>query len=174
PEGLFSTFPAIVNVIGGYLVGKYVIDGGVNFEKFSKLLLVGVGLLVLGYLWNLGFPVNKKLWTSSFVILTVGLDIILLSVLIYSIELVDKPVNYKFFEIFGKNSLFIYLLSEYLAIGMLFIRVDGDQSLYHYVYVNGFSWLGSYYGAFIFAFVFMLLCWAAGWWMDKKKIYIKG
>ena len=173
PEGLLSTLPSIVNVIGGYLVGKYVIDGGVNFEKLSKMLLVGVGMLVLGYMWDLGFPVNKKLWTSSFVILTTGLDIILLSVLIYSIDLVQKPVNYHFFEVFGKNSLVIYLLSEYLAIGMNFIRVIGDQSLYTYIYEIGFSWIGQYYGAFFFALVFMFICWAAGWWLHKKKIYIK-
>ncbi len=173
PEGLLSTLPSVVNVIGGYLVGKYIIDGGVNFEKLSKMLLTGFGLLILAYLWDLSFPVNKKLWTSSFVILTIGLDIILLSLLIYSIDLVKKPVNYRFFEIFGKNSLFIYLLSEYLAIGMHFIRVDKDKSLYSAVYESGFSWIGPYYGAFAFALIFMLLCWSAGWWMDKKKIYIK-
>ncbi len=173
PEGILSTFPAIVNVIGGYLVGKYVIDGGVNFEKLAKMLLVGVGLLVLAYVWDLALPINKKLWTSSFVVLTIGMDMILLAILMYSIDLVKKPVNYHFFEVFGKNSLFIYLLSEYLAIGMNFIRVGDKQSLYSYVYEKGFSWIGPYYGAFFFAFVFMLLCWAAGWWLDKKKIYIK-
>ena len=173
PEGLLSTLPAICNVIGGYLVGKFVIQGGINYEKLSKMLMVGAGLLVLAYLWNLSFPVNKKLWTSSFVILTTGLDIIVLSILIYSIEFVKKPVNYYFFEVFGKNSLFIYLLSEYLAITMLFIRVDGNQSLYSYIYEKGFSWIGPYYGAFAFALVFMLLCWAIGLWLDKKRIYIK-
>jgi predicted acyltransferase len=111
--------------------------------------------------------------TTPFVILTTGLDIILLSVLIYSIDLVQKPVNYHFFEVFGKNSLVIYLLSEYLAIGMNFIRVIGDQSLYTYIYEIGFSWIGQYYGAFFFALVFMFICWAAGWWLHKKKIYIK-
>lgn len=173
PEGLLSTLTSMVNVIGGYLVGKYVIDGGMNYEKLSKMLLVGFGMLLLGYIWDLGFPVNKKLWTSSFVIITIGLDIILLSLLIYSIDLVQKPVNYHFFEVFGKNSLFIYLLSEYLAIGMNFIRVTEEQSLYSIIYGIGFGWIGPYYGAFFFALVFMLICWAAGWWLDKKKIYIK-
>ncbi|MGP1992969.1 acyltransferase family protein [Zobellia laminariae] len=130
PEGLLSTLPAICNVIAGYLVGKYIIDGGINFEKLSKMLIVGIGLLALAYLWNLTFPINKKLWTSSFTILTIGLDMILLSLLVYSIDYIKKPINYRFFEVFGKNSLFIYLLSEYLAIGLLFIRVDKDQSLY--------------------------------------------
>jgi predicted acyltransferase len=173
PEGLLSTLPSIVNVIGGYLVGKYIIDGGLNFEKLSKMFIVGFGLLAIAYLWNLSFPVNKKLWTSSFVILTIGMDIVLLALLIYFIDLVKKPVNFRFFEVFGMNSLFIYLLSEYFAIGMHFIRIDKDQSLYNFVYEYGFSWIGHYYGAFAFALLFMLLCWAAGWWLYKKKIYIK-
>ena len=173
PEGLLSTLPSIVNVLGGYLVGKYIIDGGLNFEKLSKLMLVGVSLLVLAYLWDFSFPVNKKLWTSSFVILTIGFDILLLSALIYFVDLKEKPINFKFFEIFGMNSLFIYLLSEYLAIGMRFIRMSEDTSLYRFVYLIGFSWIDPYYGAFAFALVFMFLCWAAGWWLDRKKIYIK-
>ncbi|PWK22746.1 putative acyltransferase [Maribacter polysiphoniae] len=173
PEGLLSTLPAICNVIAGYLVGKYVIDGGVDFKKLAKMLMVGTGLLIVAYFWDLGFPVNKKLWTSSFVVLTVGMDIILLSVLIYWIDLVRKPVNFNFFEIFGKNPLFIYLLSEYLAIGMHFVRVDGEQSLFNYIYEKGFSWIGHYFGSLAFALVFMLLCWAVGWWLNKKKIYIK-
>lgn len=173
PEGLLSTLPSIVNVVGGYLVGVYIIKGEMSYEKLAKMMLVAVGLLVVAYVWDLNFPINKKLWTSSFVLLTVGLDILLLSFLIYTIDFAKKPINYKFFEIFGMNSLFIYLLSEYLAIGMNFIRVNGEQSLYNYIYENVFAWIGPYNSAFAFALVFMFLCWIAGWWLDRKKIYIK-
>ncbi|RAJ12811.1 acyltransferase family protein [Arenibacter echinorum] len=173
PEGLLSTLPAICNVIAGYVVGQYVIQGGITYEKLAKMLMVAAGLLAVAYFWNLSFPVNKKLWTSSFVILTIGLDIIVLSILIYAIEFVKRPINFNFFEIFGKNSLFIYLLSEYLAITLLFVRVNENQSLYNYIYEKGFSWFGPYYGSFIFALVFMMLCWLIGLWLDKKKIYIK-
>src|SRR5690606_22086960 len=173
PEGLLSTLPAICNVLAGYLVGQFVIHGGITYEKLAKMLMVAVGLLAVAYFWNYGFPFNKKLWTSSFVILTIGLDIMLLSILIYAIEFIKKPINFNFFEIFGKNSLFIYLLSEYLAITLLFVRVDGNQSLYNYIYEKGFSWLGPYYGSFAFAFVFMFICWLVGLWLDKRKIYIK-
>tara|TARA_R110002050_G_scaffold184238_2_gene317657 strand:- start:12587 stop:13639 length:1053 start_codon:yes stop_codon:yes gene_type:complete len=173
PEGLLSTLPAICNVIAGYLVGKYVVQGGISYEKLAKMLMIASGLLAVAYLWNLSFPVNKKLWTSSFVILTIGLDIIVLSVLIYAIDFIKKPINFNFFEIFGKNPLFIYLLSEYLAISLLFVRVNENQSLYNYIYEKGFSWFGPYYGSFAFAFVFMFVCWLIGLWLDKKKIYIK-
>jgi predicted acyltransferase len=94
PEGLLGTLPSIVNVIGGYLVGVYIINGGINYEKLTKMMLVAIGLLVLAYVWDLSFPINKKLWTSSFVIFTVGLDILLLSLLIYSIDFAKKPTNY--------------------------------------------------------------------------------
>ena len=82
-------------------------------------------------------------------------------------------MNFTFFEIFGKNPLFIYLLSEYLAIGMHFVRVDGEQSLFRYIYEKGFSWIGAYYGSLAFALAFMMFCWLIGLWLDKKKIYIK-
>lgn len=173
PEGILSTLPSIVNILAGYLAGIYIIQGGLNYEKLAKLLLAGCGLLFLSYVWNFGFPINKKLWTSSYVLTTVGIDLVVLSVIIYTTDFIKRPFQYRFFEIFGKNPLAIYLLSEYLAIALLFIRVDGEKSLYRSIYENAFSWLGPYWGAFAFAFVFMLLCWLVGWWMDRKKIYIR-
>lgn len=172
PEGLLSTLPAIVNVIGGYLAGIYLIKGNINFEKLAKLLLVGSMLIFLAYCWNFGFPVNKKLWSSSFVILTIGIDLVVLSAIIYANEMLTSPIEFRFFEIFGKNPLSIYLLSEYIVIFMNFIRING-QSLYEYVYENGFSWIGPYFSALAFAVTLMMICWLVGWWMDKKGIYIR-
>jgi predicted acyltransferase len=74
PEGILSTLPAIVNVIAGYFTGIYVSRKGKTYEGLARLLLMGCGLLVLAYLWNLVLPVNKKLWTSSYVSFTVGID----------------------------------------------------------------------------------------------------
>lgn len=173
PEGFLSSFPAIINVIGGYLAGIFIIKNDKNgFEKVAYLLMTGVAIATFAYFWHYLFPVNKKLWTSSFVVLTIGLDFIILGILIFLIDLKEQPINLDFFEVFGKNPLFIYLLSQYLSIILWFVRID-DQPLYSWFYESGFEWIGPRYGSFMFAIVFMLLCWAAGWWLDKKKIYIR-
>ena len=72
PEGWLSTLPAIGNVVGGFVVGKWVQRKGNSYEGITKLLIAGFGLLVCGYFWDLLFPISKKLWTSSFVVYTIG------------------------------------------------------------------------------------------------------
>ena len=173
PEGLLSTLPAVVNVTGGYLAGKYIQQKGNSFEGLTILLLSGAALLFLAYSWDLSFPVNKKLWTSSFVLLTVGLDCILLAALIYIISFKNKTRWTYFFEVFGRNPLFIYLLSELAAILLSFFRADEKTTWYQWIYQNVFSHAGAYFGSLLFAVAFMLLCWLAGYFLDKRKIYIR-
>jgi len=174
PEGFLSTFPAIVNAIGGYLAGRYIIDNQSNtFQKIANLLLVGCALMAISHFWHYLFPINKKLWTSSYVLLTIGLSLAILAGLIWAIDVKKIGSKFTFFEVFGKNPLFLYLFSEYLLISLLFIRPDGKQSLFSMIYQNGFTWLPEYWSSLVFAVVYMLVCWAAGWWMDRKKIYIR-
>ncbi|MBV6646269.1 MAG: DUF1624 domain-containing protein [Cyclobacteriaceae bacterium] len=172
PEGLLSTLPAIVNVIGGYLAGWYLRQK-VDYEKLSKMLLLGCLLVVVALVWDVTFPINKSLWTSSFVLLTVGLDLILLSCIIYLMEFSKRRVSFRFFDPFGKNPLFIYLLSEYLAITLHFIRVSENQSLFSYIFQHGFAWMSPYLGSLTFALTFAAICWSVAKWMDSRKIYIK-
>lgn len=171
PEGWLSTLPAVGNVVAGFVAGKFIQQKGKTFEGLTKLLLSGFSLLVIAYFWNLVFPVNKKLWTSSFVVLTVGLDCVILAAVIYWIDFKNK--NGWFFQVTGKNPLIVYLLSELLATVFGMIYVHGDQNLHEWLYENIFSHAGAYFGSFLFAVVYMLLCWSVGYWMDKKKIYIR-
>jgi len=173
PEGLLSTLPAVANVIGGYVAGKFIQQSGNTYEGLTKLLLAGAGLLFLAYCWNLNFPVNKKLWTSSFVLLTVGLDCILIAALIYAINFKKQTRFNYFFEVMGRNPLFIYLLSELGATLLYFFRADSRTSLYQWLYNNIFSYAGAYWGSLLFAVSFMLLCWLVGYVLDKRKIYIR-
>lgn len=173
PEGLLSTLPAIVNVTAGYFVGKYIQQKGNSFEGLTILLLAGVALIFAAYCWNFSFPVNKKLWTSSFVLLTVGLDCVIIAAIIYIINFKQKTSWTYFFEVMGRNPLFIYLLSELGAILLWFFKADSKTTLYQWTYNHVFSHAGSYAGSFLFAFSFMLLCWLVGYVLDKRKIYIR-
>ncbi|HPZ88386.1 MAG TPA: DUF5009 domain-containing protein [Flavihumibacter sp.] len=173
PEGLLSTLPAVVNVIGGYLAGAWIRKNGSNWETLAKLLLAGCTLVFLAWCWNHYFPVNKKLWTSSFVLLTVGLDCIIIAAVLYIIDFRKLTRWTNFFTVFGKNTLFIYLLSEVLAILLYFIKNSAGEPLYKVIYHRIFEWLPRYYASLAFALSFMFVCWLVGWWLDKKKIYIR-
>lgn len=173
PEGLLSTLPAIVNVIGGYLAGDFIRKHGNTYETITKLMIAGAALILLALTWDMVFPINKKLWTSPFVLLTVGIDLTILPVLIYFIEIEKRKRWTGFFLVFGKNPLFIYLLSELLLIG-LYIIPAGKGSLQGFLYNNVLrSFASPVNASLLFAILFMLVCWAVGYYLDKKRIYIK-
>jgi predicted acyltransferase len=172
PEGLLSTLPSIGNVVAGYLVGSYLQKSGKSYEGLAKLLMVGVLCFIISYWWNLGFPINKKLWSSSFVMRTVGLDCMILACIIYLIDFLGKTKSVYFFQVFGRNPLPIYLLSE-IGLIILFIIPVGQLSLFQWVYQNIFIYAGNYFASLLFAISWMLFCWVAGYILDKKKIYIK-
>jgi predicted acyltransferase len=173
PEGLLSTLPAIVNVIGGYLAGDFIRKYGNSYETIAKLMVAGLVLIFLALTWDMAFPINKKLWTPAFVLLTVGLDLLIISILIYVIELYHYRKWTYFFQVFGRNPLFIYLLSEILLITMYMINTR-DKNLVQWFYEDFFgSFVSPINASFLFAFFFMLVNWAVGYFLDRKYIYIK-
>jgi predicted acyltransferase len=185
PEGLLSTLPSIANITFGYAAGRWIqqkarpddprltdsvgqaVGRGKTYEGLTKLLLTGAALILIALIWNLVFPINKKLWTGSFVLLTVGIDCILLSALIYVIDFLQIKRWTYFFEVFGKNPLFIYLLSE------LGVTLLGFFKVYHLLYQKVFQPIGNYLGSFLFAISIMLACWLIGYVLDKRKIYVR-
>ncbi len=171
PEGLLSTIPSIVNVLIGFLLGIYVRDG-VDYKKLFMIMATGVALLVISYLWDFVFPVNKKIWTSSFVTLTTGLDLVILGILIYLLDIKARPFSMGFFRTFGKNPLFSYLLSEYMVILLYFIQIDG-KSLYSSIYQGVYEPIGDKIGSLLFALSIMFVVWVATKWLDKRGIIIK-
>jgi predicted acyltransferase len=173
PEGLLSTLPAIVNVMVGFAAGRFIQQKGKNYEMLAKLLLAGFVLLIAAYAWDLVFPINKKLWTSSFVLHTVGLDLLLLSLVIYIIDFAGKNKWAYFFEVFGKNPLFIYLLSEIIAILLWFFHMSDGQPMYSWAFQTFFSHFGGYMGSLLFALAVMMICWTTGYIMDKRKWYVR-
>jgi predicted acyltransferase len=173
PEGLLSTIPAIVNIIGGFIAGSFLQKSGQNYKTIAQMTMLGGLLIFIALGWDLNFPINKKLWTSSFVLLTIGIDLIILSGLVYLLDILKKVKWTYFFEVLGKNPLFIYLLSELLVITLYTLKYKGDLA-YDWIAENIFiSWLGNYVGSFAFALWIMLSCWLVGYFMDRNKIYIK-
>jgi predicted acyltransferase len=173
PEGLLSTLPAIANVVMGFAAGKFIREKGNTYETLAKLLLAGFALLVIAYFWNLEFPINKKLWSSPFVVHTVGLDLMIIAGIMYVIDFAGRTRWTYFFEVFGKNPLFIYLLSELLAILMWFFQASDGEPYYSWIYQNIFSHFGGYLGSLLFALAVMMTCWVVGYILDKKKIYVR-
>lgn len=169
PEGILGTLPATVNVIAGYLAGSYLR----RRTGLSRLVLAGLACVATALCWNEVLPINKKLWTSSYAMLTIGLDLLLLALLTWLIEVRQFMRWTPFFEAFGKNTLFIYLLSEVLVVIAITVRVDGVTA-YAWLYRHLFTgWAPPRLASLLFAVSFMLLCWLIAYAMDKRKIYIK-
>lgn len=173
PEGLLSTIPAVVNVTAGYLAGTFIKNIKNNYEKIARMMIAGAGLILIALAWDMVFPVNKKIWTSSFVLLTCGIDLFILCVLIYLIEILRREKWTYFFVVFGRNPLFIFVLSGIL-IRLLFLIPAGYGSLKDAIYKGFFTPLFSPVNAsLLFALAYMLTCWLIGLWLDRKRIYIR-
>lgn len=185
PEGIMSTLPAIVQVIFGYLVGDYIQKKGKNFEMLTGLFVAGVAFILTGFCWDMVFPINKKIWTSSYTIYTTGLAIITIATMIYLIEFKNvKGWLSRFFDVFGKNALFVFALSAFLPKGLALIRIaNGVNAKGETQYINPWNWLyqkvlinipgDPKIGSLLYALCVITLMWAICWWMDKKKIYVK-
>ena len=178
PEGLLSTIPAVVTVILGYLIGALVKEA----EKKSvpkKLLIVGSISVVLGLIWGIFFPINKPLWTSSYVLYTAGLASLFLALLVWVIDLKGYTGWTSFFVVFGVNPLFIFALSGLWAkfIGrMIHLPAADGTSL------SGSGWLysqvfqpmaGDINGSLLYAISHVVFFWLIGFILYKKKIFIK-
>ncbi|MBV9914076.1 MAG: DUF1624 domain-containing protein [Sinobacteraceae bacterium] len=173
PEGILSTLPAIVNVLAGYLAGRFIRDHGTRGGTFVGLLLAGAVCVLLALWWDTVFPINKKLWTSPFVLCTVGIDLVVLALLVNIVPRVRDPSWTYFFEVFGRNTLVVYLLSE-VGDKLLHMAHFGQQSLFEVLYAVGFApWAGAKLGALLYAVAYMLCCWTVAWALDRKGVYIK-
>jgi predicted acyltransferase len=185
PEGLTSTLPAIVQVIFGFLVGEYIQLKGKNFEMLAKLLLTGVVLVLVGYIWDFSFPINKKIWTSSYVFYTSGLAIVTLSMFIYLLEFNNAKGKWsQFFDVFGKNPLFIFVLSGFLPRVLALLRwVDHVDEKGEPVYTNALPWFYQNVckdvasdlriGSLLYALCMIAFMGTIAYLLDKKKIYIR-
>ena len=172
PEGLLSTLPAIVNVVLGYLTGMYIRKHTNSYETIAKLMLAGAAMILAALFWDLFFPINKKIWTSSYTIITSGICMSVLAMLIYLIEMKQVRHWTYFFEVFGRNPLFIYIVSWVLATLYYTIQL-GDISLNSQIMAGLKNYMTPANASFLFAILFTLLNWFIGYVLDKRRIYVK-
>jgi predicted acyltransferase len=179
PEGLLSTIPAIVTVMIGYMTGS-IIKQTEKLKVPRTLAIYGIAGVVAGYIWSLLLPLNKPLWTSSYVLYAAGWALLVLAILIWIIDLKGYTGWTSFFVVFGMNPLFIFALSGlYGRSIMRFIHVRKEDG----TIINGYSWL--YQNVFeplssnpkisslLFALFHLALFWLIGLVLYKKRIFIK-
>lgn len=168
PEGLMSTLSAIAHTLIGFMCGKLILEKISVNRRIVKLIAAAVGMLAVGYILSIWMPLNKRVWSTSFVFVTCGWGALLLAVLMYVIDVKNVNKGWTFFLVFGMNPLFLYVLSEVVAI--VFSQWKIRQAIYY-----GITQLitDEYFASLIYAVLFCSLMCATGYILHRKKIYIK-
>ncbi|EAW34617.1 acyltransferase family protein [Lyngbya sp. PCC 8106] len=177
PEGLLSTLPAVVTVLIGYLTGNWLKKQPINSQTSLNLVIIGLCNIIVGHLWGLIFPINKSLWTSSYVLVTAGWALVLLAACYELIE-VRQQQKWGFpFEVMGLNSIFLFVASGFVARILIYTKIpqNGESiSLKTWIYQNGFvSWAGEMNGSLAFAIATVLVWWVVLYGMYQKRWFIK-
>lgn len=176
PEGLFGTFPATVNVLFGYLTGVWLKRQSITSRTSITLLMFGLAAVVIGLGWNSFLPINKKLWTSSFVMLTTGWGLISLAA---CYELVDVRKYRRWlmpFELLGLNAIFIYVASIVLIKLVMINKIgsgDRAQSIYEWLNTQIFGWAGSLNSGLFIAIGTMMLWTIVAYLMYRQRWFLK-
>lgn len=178
PEGLLSTFPAVGTGIVGMLTGTWIKRTQDDYRRLTGILAVGAILLALGLVWNTVFPINKKIWTSSYVLYVGGIAMLFLGVVYWLVDVLEYKRWIKPFVIYGVNPLFAYILSGVLAKLSFTIKWGtadgGTQTVKDWLYAHFFeSWLSPINASLGYAIFNVLVCLAVVWVLYRKRIYIK-
>jgi predicted acyltransferase len=177
PEGLLSTLPAICTVIIGFYTAELLGKDSSNSKTVVKMILFGAASAGLGLLWSMLFPINKPLWTSSYVLYTAGLAMVVLAIIYLIADVLKLQWWGKFFLVFGTNALFSYFLAGVWTRLMLFIKISsGDEkiTLYNWLYEHlCVPVAGNMIGSLMFAVLQVLLVWLISLFLYRKKIFIR-
>lgn len=178
PEGLLSTVPAVAHVLIGFCCGALLLGVSDVRDKMLRLFLLGTAMALLGWLLSYGCPINKKVWSPTFVLTTCGMASSLLALLVWIIDVRGHRRWCRFFESFGVNPLFMYVLAAIFSILLGNIRVShsGGES----ISLGGWLYgdvlrplLGDYPGSLAYALLLVSACWCIGYILYRRNIYIK-
>ncbi|MBD2211742.1 DUF5009 domain-containing protein [Nostoc linckia FACHB-104] len=177
PEGLLSTLPAVVTVLVGYFTGEWLSKQPQQSRTSINLVIGGMSCILVGHLWGFLFPINKQLWTSSFVIFTAGFALLLLAA---CYELIEVR-NFKWlgfpFEIMGLNAIFAFVGSGFIARILIKTRIGNGSdapTTYTWIYEHLFKpWAGALNGSLLFAITTLIFWWLILYFMYRRNWYFK-
>lgn len=169
PEGILSTLPCIAHTLIGFLVGKMCVEHKDNRDRMLRLLLAGAAMMLVAWLLDYGVPIGKKMWSSTYVLMTTGMAMSILAILIYVIDVKGRNKWCKFFHTFGVNPLSLYMLGSILSI------VFGSLGIKAGLYDAFTAMCGGNenMGSCLYAICFVLINWVPGYFLYKKNIIIK-
>ena len=177
PEGLLSTFPAIVTSLLGIMTGEWLQAERDGSATSRGMVAAGVALTVVGVLWGLMFPINKNLWTSSYVVFTAGTALLLLGSMHWLIDVRRfRGPWHTWMVVYGMNAIAVFVASGMLTKTLVRIRIGGESgtSLYNWIYVTVFrSWVGDVNGSLAFALSYVAFWLGMMWLLHARRIYIK-
>ena len=168
PEGLLGTISSVAHVLIGFYCGKLIRQKNNVSDKVIALFVVGTILVIGGYLLSYGLPLNKRIWSPSYVMVTCGLASLLQAFLMYIIDIQKKSNWTTFFHVFGVNALALYVSSELLAI--LLGNLGVSEMVYNAIHavISPLKWASLAYALYFVALNFLI-----GYILYRKKIYIK-
>ncbi|RKR11395.1 putative acyltransferase [Flavobacterium sp. 90] len=181
PEGILSTLPSIVNGIIGLLIGQILQLEITKIQKATKIAIVGITLIITGLIWSTVFPINKSLWTSSYVLYTTGLAATVLSILYYIIDIAEYKKGFKLFLIWGVNPMIVFFFSQIIPQALVMVQLKNPENpetqinllnyLYHFGIAPFFSnpMMASLAGALVYVGIWSFILWI----FYKNKLIFK-
>lgn len=173
PEGILSTIPSIAHVLVGFCFGKICMETKDMNLRLNKIFVYGSVILMAGLLLQYGCPINKKVWSPTFVLATCGIAALLLGILLWHIDAEGKKKGTRIWAVLGVNPLFCYVLSNFLTIIADTIPMN-EHNIHNIVYGFLANIIGdNCFSSCLYAILMVAATWVVGDILYRKKIYIK-
>jgi predicted acyltransferase len=179
PEGVLSTIPAVASCLAGLLTGKWLRTARSATVKMMGMVAVGVCAIIIGRTWHIWFPINKKLWTSSFVLFTTGLALVFLALFYWMADIKQYRKGWtKTILVFGKNAIAAYFFAEALSATLDSIHIQtanfGRLNLQEYLYLQLCApLLNPANASLLYAVAYVGVCWVAMALLYRKGLFLK-
>ena len=184
PEGLLSTIPAVATALMGILTGIWLRTGRSVVEKARGIAIAGMTCVLAGGIWNIWFPLNKKLWTSSFVLFAGGLSLLLLALSMWVVDIMRasetsedrarKSRTSMPLLVFGMNAIVAYVFSELLAGGIDNIHMSAGGNLQQWLYHSILAVVPDpAFASLLYSLGFVAVCWLPAYALYRRRIFIK-